>query len=490
MASSSDLRAIFSLPQSTPGASTSTTVKKAPGARKPEGISRELYSLIGDSAPSLVAQYAQPKYKPKLKFAKDSPTWTWKTFKNPGRKDKLELGHWTKHSGEEPEDYSFGKYNRPSQVVDYTQEEYTKLLQDDDWTKEETDYLFTLAREFDLRFLIMADRYKFTGGKDRRIEDLQDRYYAVCRRLIRNRPWAGDESSKTHTLSNYSFDVAQERMRKEYLRNLFNRTPEQIAEEEALYVEVKRLEANEKRWAKERDELLRTQLGVESGLSTLNTNWDVISGSNVLPASALGGLGGGGRAIKGMKREGTAELSSIPRKDRAYDITHCITRTDNLPTNTKSGTQAAHFRSTRVPIPKQASAAKITAILAENGISVSRLVMPTRPNVERLEMLQQAANMLFEVKKNLDRVEYEVARLKAQKEALEGEGAADADGDGDGDGEGEVDGGSEMDIEDDEDDEPHPEPLAQALLRKRSMSTSSAGTSNTTKGGNKRVRRD
>lgn len=104
-------------------------------------------------------------------------------------------------------------------------------------------------------------------------------------------------------------------MRKEYLRNLFNRTPDQIAEEEVLYIEVKRLEANERRWAKDRDELLRTQAGVESGLANLNTHWDVISGVNV--------SAGDRKSLK--KREGTdtsflgvGAANFMPKKDRTY----------------------------------------------------------------------------------------------------------------------------------------------------------------------------
>lgn len=48
--------------------------------------------------------------------------------------------------------------------------------------------------------------------------------------------------------------------------SLENRTPEQILEEEALYVEVKRLEQNERKFKKDRDDLLRTLAGIDSGL--------------------------------------------------------------------------------------------------------------------------------------------------------------------------------------------------------------------------------
>lgn len=58
-------------------------------------------------------------------------------------------------------------------------------------------------------------------------------------------------------------------MRKNYIASLEDRTPEEIAEEEALFMELKRLEQNERKFRKERDDLLRTLLGVDSGLSDI-----------------------------------------------------------------------------------------------------------------------------------------------------------------------------------------------------------------------------
>lgn len=58
-------------------------------------------------------------------------------------------------------------------------------------------------------------------------------------------------------------------MRKNYIASLEDRTPEEIAEEEALFIELKRLEQNERKFRKERDDLLRTLLGVDSGLSDI-----------------------------------------------------------------------------------------------------------------------------------------------------------------------------------------------------------------------------
>jgi len=126
-------------------------------------------------------------------------------------------------------------------------------------------------------------------------KDLKDRYYTVCRRLVRTRPWNGDELSKTKILGLLSFEkgmgtpilaitvlthetytplTERELTRKQYLRSLENRTPEQIAEEEALYLELKRLEQTERQFKKDRDDLLRTLLGVESGLSDIQLGDD------------------------------------------------------------------------------------------------------------------------------------------------------------------------------------------------------------------------
>ena len=65
--SAADVRSILSLPN--PSAPGPSQPRKQPGtserARKPEGISRELYSLIGPSAPTIAAQLAKPRLKQK-----------------------------------------------------------------------------------------------------------------------------------------------------------------------------------------------------------------------------------------------------------------------------------------------------------------------------------------------------------------------------------------------------------------------------------------
>jgi DNA methyltransferase 1-associated protein 1 len=138
-------------------------------------------------------------------------------------------------------EYPFAKYNVQSADYTYSQDEYTQfldgaqfvpfrceylpsayILKDKEWSKEETDYLFKTVREYDSRWHIINDRYEYPGGVQRTIEvcfpeltkgifsnpfqDLKDRYYSVCRKLVRNRPWAGPEASKAQLLSTLEFD--------------------------------------------------------------------------------------------------------------------------------------------------------------------------------------------------------------------------------------------------------------------------------------------
>lgn len=50
--------------------------------------------------------------------------------------------------------------------------DYVFLLKslDSEWTKEETDYLFVLVREFDVRWYVISDRYDYPGGQPRTME--------------------------------------------------------------------------------------------------------------------------------------------------------------------------------------------------------------------------------------------------------------------------------------------------------------------------------
>lgn len=77
----------------------------------------------------------------------------------------------------------------------------------------------------------------------------------------------GEYPSPSHHLQ-YGIKNTSERevTRKKYVASLENRTEDQIAEEEALYIEIKRLEQSERQFKRDREELLRTLAGIDSGL--------------------------------------------------------------------------------------------------------------------------------------------------------------------------------------------------------------------------------
>ncbi|KAJ4478313.1 hypothetical protein J3R30DRAFT_3657575 [Lentinula aciculospora] len=432
MASAADVRSILSLPAVSSSAAGPSQPKKqaASSTRKPEGISRELYSLIGPSAPTIAAQLAKPRLKQKPNFGGGGKVkWEWRSFKNAARSDSLELGHWVKATDSPNTDYKFAKYNVQPTTYEWSQDEYSRYLEDSQWTKEETEYFFKLAHNYDLRWYIIHDRYEYPNGPKRELEDLKDRYYSVCRKLVRNRTWAGDEASKGQLMNSFQYDKEKETLRRKYVSSLANRTPEQIQEEEALYIEIKRLEQNERQFKRDRENLLRTIAGIDSGLP------DVVEDDATLIIADPKK-----KKLKGIDIDIpqtpvlTAPVMKRPptlNKNAVYDATHCIIRNDPPPTTpaTKVAHTPAYLRSFKIPYPKAATAAKVNALLTEVGVSNSRLVMPTVTNCQLLESVIDAATNLVELKKVLDKVNLDIEILKNRLDLREdgGDGASVGD---------------------------------------------------------------
>ncbi|KAF7291056.1 Myb-like domain-containing protein [Mycena chlorophos] len=414
---STDVRSILDLPAAgpsqpsyqpkTPSIPTAALVR-----RRPEGISRELYNLIGPSSTTLVAQLAaKPQFKQKPNFGTTAKVkWEWRGFKNGARTDALQLNHWVKATSDPNAEYTFAKYNVQRPSFAYTDEEYTTLLQDDAWTREETDYLMKLVQEYDTRWYVVHDRYEYPRPEAsfRSIEDIKDRYCSVCRKLIRSRPWAGDDASRQALLASFNFEKEREVMRKKYITSLENRTPEQIAEEEALYMEVKRLEQSERRFKRERDDLLRTVAGIESGLP------DVIEDD----AQLAGILSDPRKRKRGNELDSpsTPAPSAFKRpvKSSAADMQHCITRTEPVSGSNKPVHTPVHLRSFKMPYPRASVAQKVVQALTELGVSSTRLVMPTVANLAHLEGVMEAASNLVETKKVVDRTEFEIQVLRGR----------------------------------------------------------------------------
>ena len=62
---------------------------------------------------------------------------------------------------------------------------------------------------YDLRFIVMADRWESTNDKS--VDQLKDRYYAVCRTLLKTRqgPDNLDSTAKAALIKSFDFDIGQ-----------------------------------------------------------------------------------------------------------------------------------------------------------------------------------------------------------------------------------------------------------------------------------------
>lgn len=53
------------------------------------------------------------------------------------------------------------QYLTQAVVVRYNEEEWNNVIaRDPNWSRQETDYLLDLCQAFDLRFMVIADRYE------------------------------------------------------------------------------------------------------------------------------------------------------------------------------------------------------------------------------------------------------------------------------------------------------------------------------------------
>ena len=167
--------------------------------------------------------------------------WNWTSFKNPARTDSAELSHWQCANEDPNKLYPFAKFNRKINLIKYSEDEYNKYLLDNSWSKAETDHLIDLCDRYDLRFYIINDRWdsnEYPHLKPRSIDELKDRYYKV--NGIMQRIKQGDDAKV------FVFDLEHEQKRREQLEKLFNRTKDQVDEENYLLDELKKIEIRKK----------------------------------------------------------------------------------------------------------------------------------------------------------------------------------------------------------------------------------------------------
>jgi DNA methyltransferase 1-associated protein 1 len=163
--------------------------------------------------------------------------WLWSEFNNPARIDGFRLHHWQRLE-DIKKDYEYAQFNKNINIVSLKKDEYDSLCNDLDpsWTWEETDYLWELCRNYDLRFIVIQDKYNFEGKQDRSVEELKERYYSICRKVLEHR------KNFDHPILKSGYSYEQEIKRRACLERIINKSTENQNIERELIEQAKEIQ--------------------------------------------------------------------------------------------------------------------------------------------------------------------------------------------------------------------------------------------------------
>ena len=113
---------------------------------------------------------------------------------------------------------------------------------------------------FDLRFIVVVDRWSFDSPQTRSVEDLKVRYYGIAKVLIEARAETPEEAASNQIVK-MPFNAQHELDRKVALNTLLNRTNGEMKEEADI---LKRVKEIEKRRRTENQALLQKAAAVFS----------------------------------------------------------------------------------------------------------------------------------------------------------------------------------------------------------------------------------
>lgn len=390
-------------------------------ARKLDGMQRELYSLVGDSA-SPVAITPDSKFKNKASFLQKAANWKLAEF---SPKPGLNLHHWVRATlvTENANTDRFSKFNVPVNVPQWDDADY-KLFSSEEWSLKETRYLFELASQFDLQWFVIADRYDFEN-KNRSIEDLKERYYQVSIELIKNQPASlelGLSPSDEQLIQSMKFPKENELKRKQHLKQLLSRTPKEVAEEEALVLEARKLEAMSEKMLADRKDILRLLDSPQAISSKTRVDLNSSAGVGQLLQDLQSEKDKENKEKEKEKKststepekavnffEGRDENSFVVRLVRNKLTPREIAACGISYGNTKHA--GVYLRSTKITPIRQNLLPKVRNVANELGIPL-KPVMPTSKICALYDELFQDVNVLLEAKKAQDRLELEIEVLK------------------------------------------------------------------------------
>lgn len=492
------------------------------GTVRQTGMARELYNLLGPNMPTTsIASSGLNEIKKKKNF-KPSP-WSrvpFVLYTDANKKYKVQLYHWVRGSKElnqkkGEEIYIFEKFNvkidlpklieidvfkkfmkEKKEIIKKNQNEASKLYkekeklkdveikkelnqsvieettekkntkinesndnieedEDNEWSYEETQHLFDLCNAFELKWPIIYDKYLYNY---RTQDDLKEHFYYICYRTFET-----DLNVDPEFLNLLkSFSKTKEIERKKYMENLFKRTPEEIAEEEALILEGRRFEISGKKMLKERANLLsltdypQTTQSVQqymssNGITNLYNNLLLLNKNQKKD-----------KKIKNEDEQISHKITNVPhvfKKDTKFqshlhryilnaynqnqngehDVKKSFSSLQNLLSKrlTKKEEEAygIYYHADKKTTPcvflrtsqklsgmqqKQSILKFVCNLFKEIDIPIGneyywKPIMPTRKTMKKYDELIKSASLLLEIKKSRDKLEAEIEILKSQK---------------------------------------------------------------------------
>ncbi|KAK1908376.1 hypothetical protein P3342_009225 [Pyrenophora teres f. teres] len=527
MASGRDVRDMLGLPAAGgdapktvgPAAVAQQTQKRskpAGGSRKIQGVAREVAALYGERPPPVAVYEEKKAYRAKRQSTGPAKKWIQQPFTNPARADGLILKHWRRKptttappvqeagdatmqegSGDDAaitttttDSYlescaDYAKYDIKVDMPGFTDEEYDQYLRSDDWSREETDYLFGVIRDYSYRWPVIWDRYDyqparhhapetapgddhtlatmpFAPSKKRSLEDLKARFYDISAKLMKQRipevSMDADQYSLYEMLT--KFDPHMERNRKMLATALINRTMDEVKEEEFLLTELQRINMAANRLDAEREEL-RARLDAPPPNPQASAGLQAFTSSQALQAlfqqlfqqdrskkRASGGATGPGRlslsANDMVHTPGSAQqqLSAANRrqsmaqhheKTAQTPVKHLSPHQEhrfNVSTHDRL-TSGVTFGSDKLLKMRQAKSnvqtQKIGQMLAALGVS-DIVSIPTSKIADVFEQLVTKVSRLLDVRKVREKEEGECKVLLAMKERRNGGGGKEGGG--------------------------------------------------------------
>lgn len=426
------------------------------------------------------------------------------------RSDDLQLKHWRKSqpakpqvangetNGENvenhepqvttaPREYNFAKYNTAITVPTYTEEQYDEYLRSDSWSKEETDYLVGLVKEYYYKWPIIMDRYDYkskdepvptieedssmavaraSDHKGRTLEQLKARFYEVWAKCIEisaggEKNMSESEFAQHELLTKY--DPNKEKTRKDLVWQLASRSLEEVREEEFLLSELQRIMISAQKFEAERAEvranleIVKPNSGAQStyqynSLNTLNQLYAQLMAQDrnrkarhrlslntadmIQSPATMNGIPGSAFGLRdsmtgsGQKRGSLAVQTPIRQLSPRRELRFGITTHDRL-------TSGVSFRSDKLLKLRQAKSQiqtqKIAAALIELEIP-EIIVLPTDKIMTAFEALIQKVTKLVEARKVLEKEEGELriaVNITAEKTKQDGAESAKPDAEGD-----------------------------------------------------------